>query len=170
MRKFKMISLALMAGLGSLAMSPVANALEFPNGNKVTVALCTIGGVPILSTDVTVNFSKNVTGGYQCRVADATAGTVNRVMLGTCHTGGTSKSRQVTCTRTSDGADPPVYSYSPATCSASNFSVPATPTAVPVNGGAYYTTSTAGGVIGEDGLETVCTGAALSGKVEALLN
>lgn len=173
MRKIKTMSFALMAGLA--VMSSGANAVELQNGVAVTVAACTISSVPILTTNVTVNLSKNVAAGYQCRLADATLGTVNRVVLGTCHSGGTAKARTVTCGRTQTGMQAdgvtPIYTYSPSTCTDGNFADPAAPTGMPVTGSAMYTSSTAGGAIGEDGMATTaCNGTGISGLVEALPN
>lgn len=173
MRKIKTISFALMAGLA--VMSTGASAVILSNGAAVTVADCTINQVPILTTNVTVNLSKNVAAGYQCRLADSTTGTVNRVLLGTCHSGGTAKSRTVTCGRTQTGMQPdgvtPIYTYAPSTCTEANFANPASPTGVPVSGSTLYTTSTAGGQIGEDGMATTaCNDAGVSGMVEALPN
>lgn len=170
MRKIKFLSYSLVAGFSALALNSSVHAVPLSSGTPVTVALCSV-----LSADVTVNLSKNVAAGYVCRVANAAATppTLNRVGIGACNTGGTAKSRDVACSRLSDGGTPPTFTYTPATCSASNFDpatgiVLAVGGTVPVTGSAIYTTSTSGGVIGENGMATAaCTGAGISPLVEA---
>lgn len=171
MLKMKVLSRFLAGAVCSIGLVVSAQAVELPNGQPVSTTDC-----PQLNTGVTVNLSKNVNAGYVCRAADATQTppTVNRVGLGTCHTGGTAKSRMVTCSRTSDGGDPPAYTYTPAACTDSNFDantgqpLAGDPGKVPVTGLTMYSTSTAGGAIGEDGMAaTACDGPGISGLVEA---
>jgi hypothetical protein len=153
------------------------NALaQTGNFGAVTVANCTAATVPIISSDVTVQSSKNVSGAYACRIGDATAtpATVNRVGLGTCHSAGMAKARSVTCTRTTDGAPTPTYTYTPTKCTAANFdgtSLSAKAGAdgqVQVSGVTIFTTSTSGGSIGTDGMgNVVCAAAGVLAQVEA---
>lgn len=130
---------ALCAGL--IAVSVNAQATEtITSGASITTA-SDGGGCIFLANQVTVNVSKGVSAVFDCRAADAAVGTVNRVVVGACHIGGTAKARSVACTANADGS-----TFSPSGCTST--------ASINVTGIAAYTTSTAGGAIAEHGMAT----------------
>lgn len=103
-------------GLISAAHAQVDQANNI--GGQVTTTLC-----PQLSSAITTGLSTNVQGAYVCRAADAVTGAINRVGVGTCHPGGSAKSRLTDCSWIGalDANGVMQYAYSPTTCSAANF-------------------------------------------------
>jgi hypothetical protein len=161
MNKAKFIS-ALVAGLGLITVSGAAGAIEIQTGVPIPAATgCVDATNQLLSQDVTIQLSKGVSMGYICRLADAAANppTVSRVGLGSCNIGGQAKARDVRCTVDSNGV------FSPATCTQANVTAGESK---PVTGVTAYFTTTAGGVIGSDGMATTaCNAAGISGLTEA---
>lgn len=161
MNKTKVIS-ALVASLGLMCVSSVASAKEVPNGTPIKAATdCVDATNQLLTQDVTVQLSKGVSMGYICRLANAAATppTVNRVGLGSCNIGGQAKSRDVKCTVDTGGV------FSPSTCTQTDVDAG---TSKPVTGTTAYYTTTAGGVIGSDGMATTtCNAAGMSSLTEA---
>lgn len=114
-------------------------------------------GCLILSSGVSVGLSANVSGAVFCSEADA--GTVSMIAVGTCHSGGLTRTRDVTCSRTGEGTAESPYVYSPSTCSATNFPEGGNPTTVSYTGPSMFSgnTATGGGVV-EGDIDGVCNG------------
>jgi hypothetical protein len=76
-----------------------------------------------LETTISTILSKNVSGAYVCRAADGAKGVPARVGAGTCHAGGSAKSRTGDCTFAGKVADGTIV-YS-GTCTSANFNLSA---------------------------------------------
>lgn len=156
MRKTK---LAVCAGL--LVLSAASQATTTVTAGMQVDTAGDGGDCVFLANSVSLNTSKGVQAAFDCRLADATVGTVNRVMIGACHIGGTAKLRTVGCTADAS----PATTFSPAGCTSASGSVE-------VSGVALFTTSTAGGVITESGMgtSTCVDGTGVNSLVDALPN
>lgn len=154
MRKTKIAVCAGLMALGGAAQATVT----ITNGGTVT-GTADGGDCAFMANQVTLNTSKGVNAAFDCRVADAVVGTVNRVIVGACHIGGTAKARTVACT--SDGGT----GFTPAGCADATSSVQ-------VSGVALFSSSTAGGAIAEDGMGTAtCVdGSGVTSLINAMTN
>jgi hypothetical protein len=153
-------------GFGSAyAQWDVAGAL----GGSVDATAC-----PALETTITTILSKNVSGAFVCRAADGAKGVPARVGAGTCHSGGSAKSRTGDCTFAGKVADQTIV-YS-GTCTIGNFEVgadgePTTKKAAAegqsaISGLAMQGATTGGGQPVEVPLEAAtCTAAAINTAV-----
>lgn len=173
MQKIKLISQAVAAAF-ALALSSGAHAqinTPLALGSSVTTTDC-----PVLQSGITTSLSTKVAGAFVCRAADAVVGTINRVGLGTCHPGGSAKSRLVGCTFENNGATPPVITYTPTTCGVGNFDTDANglPTTAKtgdagkglVSGLTLFSGTTTGGSVGEEGMaSTACDAAGVKNLV-----
>lgn len=154
MFKIKLIAAAISALVVSTNVLAVADVPAGLGGN-VDTTMC-----PVLQSTVMTGLTQKVAGAYVCRLADAVTGTLNRVGVGTCHPGGSAKSRLVTCSRSSSGdVTAPTYTYAPTTCGSGNFDssgVALTGTAGQgeITGISMFGGSTNGGAISQTGMAT----------------
>lgn len=153
--------------LAALVCSPVyadssTKVLTPGSVTQVTTTDCLI-----LSSSVSIGLSANVQGAVYCRQADVAD--PSTIMVGACHTGGLTKTRDVTCSRTGTGAAEDPYVYSPTSCSASNFPADADPTTVSYTGPSMFKADTStGGGIAERDIDGVCNGANVLAELEAI--
>jgi hypothetical protein len=141
------------------------------NSGSATAVPADDTGCLILASGVNIGLSANVQGAVYCAQADGT--NPSMIMVGTCHTGGLTKSRDIQCTREIDpaSADPanPDYFYAPSICTDSNFPVGESATNVTVTGPSMFSGNTAtGGGIAEHNMNEVCSGANVLTDVTAL--
>ena len=103
----------------------------------------------ILATSVGIGLSANVEGTVYCREADGTD--TSMIMVGTCHSGGLSKERDVTCIAKSvTVAGVTTTTYYPSDCGAGDVTVS-------VNGPSLFLADTAtGGSMTENALGGPC--------------
>ena len=173
MGKHKMVARAIALSICTIGLSASVHAVvDTPAviGSAVTTTDC-----PQLNQAITVGTSTKVVGAYVCRAADAVAGVLNRVGVGTCHPGGTAKARNVTCSKSGTVAGGDI-AYFPTTCGIGNFAVdgagepgsvlPGTAGEGAISGLTMFSGTTTGGSIGELGMaSTVCDSASLPGLV-----
>ena len=115
-----------------------------------------VTGCLILSSPVKVGLSANVSGSVYCSQADGV--TPAMIMVGTCHTAGLTKSRQIKCSRTNVGtAEIPSYVFAPSSCTDADFADPANPLSVTYGGPSVYSGNTmTGGGLAENDLQEIC--------------
>lgn len=151
--KLKLISLAVASlAFNSTAFAQAGTVINI--GGSITTTQC-----PVLQSGITTGLTQKVSGAFVCRTADATAGTIHRVGMGTCHPGGSAKARTVTCSIVTPASDGPpavaaVYSTN---CSASNFDSSGTVLTgsagqAQVSGIAMFGGTTLGGTVAQIGM------------------
>lgn len=144
--------------LAAFACSPLYAAetsVALVSGTSTPVLNTT--GCLILSATVNVGLSANVQGAVYCRQANGTQ--PSTILVGTCHTAGLTKTRDVACTRTLQD-DMVTYTYAPTTCSAANFPVDLPVTTVSITGPSMFSANTSsGGGIAENNMDETCNGA-----------
>ena len=139
--------------ISSLILAAFACSSAYAASSTVTLATGTstdvlVDDCLILSTGVKVGLSQNVAGSVFCREADGT--NVSMIMVGTCHTAGLSKTRDVKCVNKGTDLAPIFY---PEGCTSADGVV-----TISVNGPSLFFADTAtGGSMVETALGNVCS-------------
>ena len=160
----KLIPVLLLAAVSCSSAFAAESSMALTTGTSTKV-LADGTGCLILATSVQVGLSANVNGSVFCRQADGVD--PSTIMMGTCHTGGLTKSRDITCTRTLQ--DDASYTYAPSTCGEANFPADLPATAVTVTGPSMYSGNTStGGGLAENNMDEVCNSANVKADIDAL--
>lgn len=150
----KLIPSLLLAAIASSSAYAATSSVALSAGTSNEVVNDSTGCL-ILDTTVNIGLSTKVGGSVFCREADGV--NTAMIMVGTCHEGGLSKIRSVTCVNKGTSAAPNWY---PTACTGAG--------SVSVNGPSLFMADTAtGGAPIEDALGDICSSANVKTYVEA---